>query len=372
MQLELTNLTLRYLIEELKPLLEGAHVNKIQELPNNWLKIKLHTKQGTKDLIISPSALYFTSYSIPAKMQTSGFGAFLRKHLSNKRIISVSQKGFDRVVILEFENFFLIAELFARGNIIFTNKNHEILSPLYTEHWKDRTLKKGFIYKFPASKGINPAELSLSELISIAKKGFPVAASLIKEINISPFYAEIVCDEAGVERKEPFSSVSDSKINKIHSLIKEIYSPKEFSSASPVIFEGEKSKILLSFPQKGQKNVISFKTLSEALDKTLSKEACDVKERVASKKSEKETSALEFSYSQQLSAKENAEKQIPENRIKAEIIYANYNKIDELLKTFKELHAKKFPEKQIEKELSLKFPFLKSVDIKNQKLILEL
>ena len=369
MQLEITNLTLRFLVEELRELVENAHVNKIQELPNKWLKIKIHTSKGTRDLIVAPSAIYLTSYSIPAKMQSTGFAAFLRKHLYNKRILSISQKGFDRVVVFEFENFYLIFELFAKGNVILTDKDYKILSPFHVEHWKDRTLRKGHDYKFPASKGINPSELTFAEFKKIAKKESGVASVLIKEINIAPFYAEEICNNLKVDRKEKFSKIKEVYLKKIHSAIKKLYTSK-VTSANPVIVEKNEVKILL--PSATKEKHVSHDSLSKALDEMLSKEIHVVKERGVSEKSEKGISALEFSYNQQLEAKEKGKKQISDNKKKAELIYENYQKINEIMREFEELRKNKLSEKEIKNTLSEKYSFLKSIDMKKQKLILEL
>ena len=62
--MKINNLQLKQLVDELAPLLKDAHINKIQELPNNWLKLKIHTKEGTKDLVISENIFYLTKYLI--------------------------------------------------------------------------------------------------------------------------------------------------------------------------------------------------------------------------------------------------------------------------------------------------------------------
>ena len=43
---KIDSLAIAALVKELKPKLEGAFVNKIQELGKNYLKIKLHSKIG--------------------------------------------------------------------------------------------------------------------------------------------------------------------------------------------------------------------------------------------------------------------------------------------------------------------------------------
>ena len=95
--MEIPNISLAYLVAELKPVLDSSILRKVQELPNGWLKFKFQTRQGTKDLVASPNAFFITSYSLPAKQQSSGFGAFLKKHLANKGLFhwnSMALTGF--------------------------------------------------------------------------------------------------------------------------------------------------------------------------------------------------------------------------------------------------------------------------------------
>ena len=62
--MQLDNLSLAYLIEELRPTLDGAYVNKVSQTDNGWLKIKLHSKKGSKDLIIAKNNFFISNYSI--------------------------------------------------------------------------------------------------------------------------------------------------------------------------------------------------------------------------------------------------------------------------------------------------------------------
>lgn len=170
MSLEINSLTIACLIQELKPLVRDAFVQKVQELSSNSLKLKLHSKtQGSFDLIISPEALFRTQFKIPAKKQAAGFSAFLKKHLYNKRIIGLEQHGFDRIAVIEFQDYYLVCEFFSTGNVILCDKNFQILQPFHRQEWKDRTLKKGFKFEFPKNISEEKA-LELKEKFSKLEK----------------------------------------------------------------------------------------------------------------------------------------------------------------------------------------------------------
>ncbi|MFH1587899.1 MAG: hypothetical protein ABIA76_01005, partial [Candidatus Diapherotrites archaeon] len=71
--MELTNIALASHLDFLQKELVNGFINKIQRLPNGFTKIKIHTKQGTKDLIIADKAVYLTQYMFEAQKNASGF-----------------------------------------------------------------------------------------------------------------------------------------------------------------------------------------------------------------------------------------------------------------------------------------------------------
>ncbi len=166
--MELDSAQARQIAQELDMLLGGAHLNKVQELEKNCLKIKLHTKQGTKELVIAPNAVYLTRYRLKAKENPGGFGAYLKKQLYNKRIEKVWQHSVDRIIVIEFKEHYLVCELFGQGNTILCSKDWSIMQPLRREEWKGRKLWKGEKYSFPQNLA-KEKEKELEEKISKAK-----------------------------------------------------------------------------------------------------------------------------------------------------------------------------------------------------------
>ena len=187
----LDNLTLAYLVKELKPILKGAYVNKVSELKNAHQKIKLHTKQGSKDLILTPNELFLTNYSLQARHTKSSFAVALKKELYNKKIVDLQQHEFDRVITINFLEHSLILELLGQGNKILVDSKGKIIACQKNERWADRTTKKGEQYVFPKPRGINPLKLTQQNL----KKAFEeskkdVIRSLVGFVNVSPIVAE--------------------------------------------------------------------------------------------------------------------------------------------------------------------------------------
>lgn len=372
--MQIPNLSLAYLVAELKPLLDGSVLRKVQELPNGWLKLRVQTRQGTKDLIAAPDALFITSYSMPARQQTSGFGAFLRKRLANKHLESIEQHGLDRIAVMEFQDFFLVFELFAKGNVILTDSSYEILSAFRKEQWKDRTLKKGEPYKFPSSKGLNPRELEekdLREALSSSQKA--LVPALVEAVNIAPVLAEEACHKAGgLERGKQANETTGSEIRKLNAAIKELYLVKPKKSR-PVLAEINGKEVLLPFRLTPPiKELQEFASVNEALDSRYGGSFQGKKERSQEASALKRKAELEHSLQQQKQALERLQALSNESSEKAELIYRNYSQLFALFQELDSLRGQKIQEKEIMYKLKLGFPFLKELRLRDRKLVVSL
>lgn len=367
------NISLAYLVSELAPVLEGGILRKVQELDNGWLKLRFQTKKGTKDVIAAPDAIFLTSFSIPAKQLTSGYGAFLRKKVVNKKILSLKQNCFDRVLVMEFEGFFLIFELFAKGNVILTDKDYTILSAYRKETWKDRVLKKNEEYKFPSSKGVCTTVVNAPVLKKIFSESEGDAIrTLVKGVNIDPGFAEQACKNAVILKEEKASEIEGKRIAGLVKAIADLYSVS-MKKEKPVVVKKGDREVLLPFPLEiGLEIVEEFSSINEALDNDYSK---SFEEKSSEKETEvvsKKKKQLEFSMAQQKDAEKSLLEKAESSSEKAELIYSNYSELSELLKAVEIGVGKKLPEKEIMYKLKSRFPFLKNLDLKNKKLTVSL
>ncbi len=372
--MEIPNISLAYQVAELKPVLAGSILRKVQELDNGWLKLRFQTRDGTKDLIASPSAIFITQYSMPARQQTSGYGAFLRKMLANKKLLSLEQHGFDRIVLLSFEGFFLIFELFAKGNVILADKEMQIVSAFRKEQWKDRALKKGEQYRFPSSKGLNPVELTgaqLREAFSASK--LDAVRTLIKAVNIAPSFAEEACAIAGIEKEKMAGNLSGKELGQLAKAVKSLYSA-DLAKAKPIVARRESKEILLPFPLSipGVITVQGFSSLNQALNESFSKKFNDSKTGPERDAIEKRRALLGKSMQQQRAALEMLQGKIDSNAKKAELIYANHSVLFEAMQAIKGIPKAELQKKEVMYNLRGRFPFIRGFDPKSKKLVVSL
>jgi predicted ribosome quality control (RQC) complex YloA/Tae2 family protein len=122
----------------------GSRINNIYDISNKvfCLKLDLKNKKEKEFLVLdSGKKIYIIDKFKSDRMLPSSFCSKFRKHLKNKRIESIKQINFDRVVDItigkeEMEHHIII-ELYATGNIILTDKNYVILTLLHIHIYND-------------------------------------------------------------------------------------------------------------------------------------------------------------------------------------------------------------------------------------------
>ncbi len=340
--MQVSNLTLAYLLEEIRPFAVGAFVNKVQEIQKGIFKIKVHSKTGSKDLIVTDSALFFSNYSFTARQNSNTFFVKLRDFLSNKKISSITQHEFDRVAVIEFADFFLILELFHDSNAILADKEYKILLALHPQEWKDRSIKKGEQYKFPSSKGANPKTVTEEFLLSAFKNRSGTAIQeLVAAVNISPLVAEEVFFEQKIDKKTKAADLPKSEAKKIAEKVRKFYSLK--TKAEPVLFKQE----LLPFPFSSLKGPKPKESLFGALDAYYSEEFIQKPSAAVQKEHQTEINRLKFSHLAQQNAREQLLKRAEEDKIKADLIYGHFNQIQEIVGAVKTAIKKQIDKKEV-------------------------
>jgi predicted ribosome quality control (RQC) complex YloA/Tae2 family protein len=352
MEFEISNLALMHLIEE-NASLENGFINKTQTTEDGLLKLKIHTKEGDKTIIITKNAFFISDKSIPAKQNPGGFSALLKKYLFNQRIISIKQKGFDRIILFEFPESFLILELFAKGNIILCNKEKKIIKAMRKEKWKDRELAKEEIYTFPSSRGANPLEIKEKEFLEKLRENRKSFFGAILDIlNVSPGILEYLFEIEKLDKKKDAKETSEAEGKKILKKIKEKYSSKK----EKILLY---NNVLYSIDiEKGEE----FESLNKALNKLVYAEK--PKEFVKKVKKKKEND-----YEKEI---EKAKENIETFKKKGEEIYLKFNDLSYIIGKIKKLKKEGKREKEIIESVNSEKAKILKLDLEKDKVTLEL
>ncbi len=97
----------RKMAEELKTLLNGGKIDKVQQPAKDELLITVHTKSGNHKLFSSASSsaprIHLIEDTPPNPSTPPPFCMLMRKHLIGSRIVDISQYGADRIIEITLE-----------------------------------------------------------------------------------------------------------------------------------------------------------------------------------------------------------------------------------------------------------------------------
>ncbi len=330
----LANLDIYWLVKELKEL-EGGWFQKIWKTENGY-KLRIH-KEKNYDLILSPPrAIYLTKYSYTGK-EPDNFVMKVRKELDKSKLVEVYQPNFDRVVAFRFDNGkILIIELFSKGNIILVSNGGKTLVATRYESWKDREIRPNRPYKFPSSSGLDPTKMTPDEFKNIFTEK-DIIRSLIKGVKLGNRYLEEACLVSGEDK----SARKPKNIEKLFNIIKDMlshYSPG--IQGIPVCFK------LKTLDEK----FTPAKSVNDAIDEIMLKELPQEKPKPSQDKLKK----LQIRLEEQERALKKFEEDAKKYKEIGDLIYQNFNRVDEILREIREMRSKGKDWREIERELGVK------------------
>lgn len=178
----LDGLFLHKLTGELKTA-EGMHIDKIYQPSNDELVLLLRRPGETKRLLISAAAansrIHFTESRPENPATPPMFCMLMRKYLSSSKLISIEQKGLERVVVIKTSGVNemgdiiypeLVVELMGAASNIILVLDNKIIDALHRSNIEksERIIHPGAIYALPESNKINILESSAEEIFDIA------------------------------------------------------------------------------------------------------------------------------------------------------------------------------------------------------------
>ena len=327
---EISALDLRYIVKELE-FLKGARVQKFFQNEKD-LQIVLHVSgKGTQYLIIGPGKIYLTKHQLAHPDTPTSFAMYLRKYLSGKKIESITQHDFERIVIIEFPEHKLIIELFGTGNAIVTAKDDIIWTAMEKQSWAERKIKQTERYHFPPPR-IDFDKLDEKSFSEILKKdGKKIVVVLASNFGLGGTYAEEICLMSNVDKNKVASELNENEIRKLSENVEKI---NHRETKASIILENGHMVDVVPFTMLKYSNFEAkeFQSYSDALDEYLTKHE-DTKTRESEgKESKVAATKLEIRLKQQQDAIKRLSEKEKEEKEKANAIYENYGLFSSLLK----------------------------------------
>ncbi|MFH0972031.1 MAG: NFACT family protein [Candidatus Micrarchaeota archaeon] len=141
---KMSNLDYFFLSGELQPLV-GGFVSKIYELRPNVFRFKIRSDREYNLIVELGLRAHLSKYIEESPEIPTNFAMLLRKHLENSKITEIKQENEDRLLIFtlqKVDEYHLIFEMFAKGNLILATADYTIIAPYKTEQTEKRSIKR--------------------------------------------------------------------------------------------------------------------------------------------------------------------------------------------------------------------------------------
>ncbi len=216
------------LAHELNRELTGARISKIAQPETDELLLTCKVHDGQRRLLLSANAslplAYLTERNRQAPMTAPNFCMLLRKHISNGRILSVTQPSMERILVIEIEHRDelgdlcikrLIIELMGKhSNIIFADGRGRILDSIKhisAQISSVREVLPGRDYFIPTQEGkISPLEEDADGFWqTVSARPMIISKAIYSSYTgFSPLMANELCYRAGVDGHAPCAALS--------------------------------------------------------------------------------------------------------------------------------------------------------------------
>ena len=357
MKKSIASLELAALTSELQLLVESK-ISQIYQVDDEFF-FQLH-KGEKKILRIVPGKIINLNQEKKSSLRPAGFCLQLRKYLNNAFIRKITQKGSERILILEIEKqekYQLIIELFAPGNLILVDKTNIILAAYHQQKFKDRFIRPKEKYVAPPAT-LNWKELTEVKLNKIIQESTRknLAATLAIELGLGGLYAEEICKLSQVDKDKQSTETSKEEVKlllkNLNNVLDQIKNPQGFIYAEQITpFHLQDLEPLQKTP-----------TYSEALE--------TIKLNIKTSPYEKKIISQKKIIEEQEKSVKKQEKSIDRNNHKADLIYQKYQPLNKLLNIIQEL--KKTKEWTEIKKALQKEKKIKQINLKEKKIVVDL
>jgi predicted ribosome quality control (RQC) complex YloA/Tae2 family protein len=337
----LSNLEYTYLCKELQSLV-GRRLDKFYDLGEGRFRMKF----GDADIICElGKRMNITKYIEKSPETPSGFAMSVRKELEARKLASVSQHGFDRVVVFMFEGSpSMVFEMFGKGNLVLV-QGGKTKKCFKREEWKDRKTLPGTEYGFPAPAKVAQTP-SVPEIKGLLSDKF--AASSLSAVPLGSVYVKEALARAKVPEKKKGSELSDAETKLIAEEIERIVrnaKPMGYAKAGRI----EEFSLCALSGYCGHE-IIEDRSLNELADEYFHQHAGEAGAAQASGEQaqrKKQVEKLEKRLAMQRAEIAQFEKSAEEAKAAGDAIYAHYEKIDAMLAKVRELKKAGAPDSEI-------------------------
>jgi predicted ribosome quality control (RQC) complex YloA/Tae2 family protein len=367
---ELTSVDCAALARELGKY-EGAKVDKAYLYGEDMLRLKMRDfERGRLELLVEvgePKRAHLAAQEhVPdAPGRPPNFAMMLRNRITGADFAGVEQFEFDRILTFHFErddgDTHIVAELFGDGNVAVCDDNYEVLGSLETVRLKSRTVAPGSIYDYPSSR-FNP--------LQVDRKGFDarmeqsdtdVVRTIATQLNFGGLWAEELCTRAGVEKTKDIADATEADYAALFEALDRLRTVLRSGEFDPRVYyesvddgsdedgENEVRADVTPVPLEEYegRHAEVFSNFNDALDDYFHNFERDPGDEATGESSrpefEEEIAKYERIIAQQEGAIESFEEDAREERERAELLYARYDLVDDVISAVQNARAEDTP-----------------------------
>ena len=359
---ELTSVDLAALERELTTY-EGARVEKVYLYDDGLVRFKMREYDlGRIELLVDTGEFKHVRVATPERVPQAperppNFAMMLRNRLEGAHLESVEQFEFDRILSLEFkrsgESTTIVAELFGDGNLAVLDNVGEVVDCLSTVRLKSRTVVPGSPYEYPEAR-FNPLAVDKERFKArIDDSDTDLVRTLATRLNFGGIWAEELCTRAGVEKVIDIEEVTDEMVDAVYNEVETLREQVAAGDFDPRLYTDDGRPIdvtPLPMQEHADLDEEHFDQFTEALDIYATNLDSDDSEPSAPQRPdfEAEIEKKQRIIDQQQGAISNFDEQSEAEREKAESLYANYDLVDDILRTVRTARNEGTPWEEIQ------------------------
>lgn len=278
---EFSNFDVYAIAKELDTILVNSSISNVYEI-QDLIILKINTKLGKKNLIIEKdSRINLTEFEYPIPEYPSQYILALRKLLKNRRILSISQYKFDRIVIIELSDinegsWKFVIELFNKGNFLLLDTNNIIQVAKRYKKFRDRNILAKQTYLYPKSEEKDFITFNIEDFkLIFMNSENEIVRELSRNLRISGLYSEELCHRANLDKSTICKDLTSTDLEELFSAFKKLRNQLLFGEMDAHIIldeQGNESavlpfevEILKQYPKK------KYSSFNQAVDEFYSK-----------------------------------------------------------------------------------------------------
>jgi predicted ribosome quality control (RQC) complex YloA/Tae2 family protein len=242
---ELTSVDLVALTAELNGY-KGAKVDKAYLYGDDLVRLKLRDfDRGRVELLLEVGDTKRAHVAAPehvpdAPGRPPNFAKMLRNRLSGADFHEVRQHGFDRVLEFEFrredQDTTVVVELFGDGNVAVLDQNREVVDCLRTVRLKSRTVAAGSQYGFPSQR-VDPLDLDFEAFAAqMQDSDTDLVRTLATQLNFGGLYGEELCTRAGVEKTKDIDDATEDDFRALYDASERLFEAIRAGDLDPRVY----------------------------------------------------------------------------------------------------------------------------------------